>query len=55
MYELSHGPLNFDLDRLESLVFNPIEHSALATDSFTMSSVDPDFMLKLCRHRLVNI
>jgi hypothetical protein len=34
--------LHFDLDRLECLVFNPIEHSALAMDCLTMSSVDPD-------------
>jgi hypothetical protein len=40
-YELSYGPLNFDLDRLECLVFNPIEHSALTIDCLTMSNVDP--------------
>jgi hypothetical protein len=34
--------LHFDLDRLECLVFNPIEHSALAMDCLTMSNVDPD-------------
>ena len=32
IYELSHGQLNFDPDRLECLVFNPIEHLALATE-----------------------
>jgi hypothetical protein len=26
IYELKHGPLNFDLDLLETLIFNPIEH-----------------------------
>jgi hypothetical protein len=41
IYELSHGPLNFDLDRLECLVFNPIEISALTIDCLTMSNVDP--------------
>ena len=43
IYELSHGPLNFDPDRLECLVsVNPIEHLALAIDCLTMSNVDQD-------------
>ena len=26
IYELEHGPLNFYLDSIEYLIFNPIEH-----------------------------
>jgi hypothetical protein len=26
LFEYEHGPLSFDFDRLESLIFNPIEH-----------------------------
>lgn len=42
IYELSHGPLNFDLDRLESLVFNPFEHLTSAMDCPLMTNLDPD-------------
>ena len=30
LYELSHGPLNFNSDRLESLLFNPFEQPKLS-------------------------
>ena len=40
IHELSHGPLNFDLDRLKCLVFNPIERLALALDCLKVSNVD---------------
>jgi hypothetical protein len=25
LYEMSHGPLNYDTDRLQSLLYNPVE------------------------------
>ena len=40
IYELAQGPLNFNTNRLESLLFNPIEH--LTASSFSSRSVDPD-------------
>jgi hypothetical protein len=39
---LEHGPLNFDLDRLETLIFNPIEHLPSLIDNSLMSNLDPD-------------
>ena len=41
IYELAHGPLKFNANRLESLLFNPIEHLT-ATFSFSSRSLDPD-------------
>ena len=29
VYEFSHGPLNYDADRLETLLFNPVERPEL--------------------------
>ena len=30
LYEISHGPLNFNSNRLETLLFNPIEQPELS-------------------------
>ena len=42
LYELEHGPLNFYLDRLETLIFNPIAHLPSHLDSLLMTNLDPD-------------
>ena len=40
IYEFAHGPLNFDLINLESLLFNPLEK--ITSDFALFNSVDPD-------------
>ena len=40
LYELTHGPVNIDPIRLESLLFNPIDHPK-AMHSY-LNNVDPD-------------
>ena len=41
LYEMSHGPLNYDTDRLQSLLYNPIEES-ISTNNSLLDSLDPD-------------
>ena len=40
LYELSHGPLNYDTERLNSLLFNPTDQSK--SSDFYTSQLDPD-------------
>ena len=40
LYEMSHGPITFDFDRLDTLVFNPVEH--LSSAHFPSTDLDPD-------------
>ena len=40
LYELSHGPLNYDTKRLNSLLFNPTDQSK--SSDFNTSQLDPD-------------
>ena len=40
IYELSHGPINYDSDRLDTLLFNPIERPELCNP--LSSYLDPD-------------
>ena len=40
LYELSHGPLNFNSNRLETLLFNPIEQPELSNS--LSSHLNPD-------------
>ena len=40
LYEMSHGPIIFDFDRLDTLVFNPVEH--LSSAHSLSSNLDPD-------------
>ena len=40
LYELTHGSFNFDNDRFESLLFNPIDQPVI-NNSFC-SYLDPD-------------
>ena len=42
LYEFEHGPLNFDLDRLESLIFNPIEYLPSTLENSFITNLDPD-------------
>ena len=46
LYELSHGPLNYDTDRSGSLLFNPIEQPK-SSDSYTRN-LDPDEKFSFC-------
>jgi hypothetical protein len=46
LYELTHGSLNFDNDRFESLLFNPIDQPVI-NNSFC-SYLDPDNNLSFC-------
>ena len=46
LLEMSYGWINFDYDRSESLVFNPIEHLGSTQSRSTVnSSVDPDLKI----------
>ena len=40
LYEMSHWPITFDFDRLDTLVFNPVEH--LSSAHFPSTNLDPD-------------
>ncbi len=42
LYEFEHGPLNFELDRLESLIFNPIEYLPSTLENSFITNLDPD-------------
>ena len=47
LYEMFHGLLHYGYDRLNSLLFNPIEQSSLS-DKSTMYNLDPDNHLSSC-------
>ena len=40
LYEMAHGPLHFDADRLDTLLFNPIDESHL---DYLTQNLDPNF------------
>ena len=42
LFEYEHGPLSFDFDRLESLIFNPIEHLPSVMENYFINNLDPD-------------
>ena len=42
VYEFSHGPLNYDADRLETLLFNPVERPQLFNP--LSSHLNPDII-----------
>ena len=42
LFEYEHGPLSFDFDRLESLIFNPIEHLHSVMENYFINNLDPD-------------
>ena len=44
LYEMSHGPLNCDTDRLQSLLYNPVEQQ-ISTANSLLNSLDPDMNL----------
>ena len=46
LYELRDGPVNFDANRLESLLFNPIDQAELH-HSYS-DYIDPDINLSVC-------
>ena len=48
LYELSHGPLNYNIDRVETLVFNPLEDLNLVIDNFPITDHDPDQNFYTC-------
>ena len=39
LYEMAHGPLHYDADRLDTLLFNPIDQSGLGN---LLDNLDPD-------------
>ena len=41
---MSHGPLNYDTDRLQSLLYNPVEQQ-ISTANSLLNSLDPDMNL----------
>ena len=43
LYELSHGPLNFNSNRLETLLFNPIEQPELSNSLSSHLNPDSNF------------
>ncbi|CAB4028003.1 Hypothetical predicted protein, partial [Paramuricea clavata] len=44
LYEMSHGPLNYDTDRLQSLLYNPVEQQ-ISTANSLLNTLDPDMNL----------
>ena len=42
LHEMSHGALNYDYNRLQTLVFNPIEQVTSKLNHPLPSSLDPD-------------
>ena len=44
LYEMSHGPSNYDTDRLQSLLYNPVEQQ-ISTANSLLNSLDPDMNL----------
>ena len=47
LYEISHGPLNFNSDRLETLLFNPIEQPELSNSLSSYLNPDSNFLAGL--------
>ena len=47
LYELSHGPLNFNSNRLETLLFNPIEQPELSNSLSSHLNPDSNFIAGL--------
>ena len=47
LYELSHGPLNFNGNRLESLLFNPLEQPELSNSLSSHLNPDSNFITSL--------
>ena len=47
LYEISHGPLNFNTDRLETLLFNPIEQPELSNSLSSYLNPDSNFLAGL--------
>jgi hypothetical protein len=41
IYELAHGPVNYNTDRLETLLFNPV-HSSHSSASIFLNNLDPE-------------
>ena len=44
LYEISHGPLNFNSNRLETLLFNPIEQPELSNSLSSYLNPDSNFI-----------
>lgn len=44
LYEISHGPLNFNSSRLETLLFNPIEQPELSNSLSSCLNPDSNFI-----------
>ena len=51
VYEFSHGPLNYDADRLETLLFNPVERPELFNPLSSHLNPDRIFSQKIFRSR----
>ena len=47
LYEISHGPLNFSSNRLETLLFNPIEQPELSNSLSSCLNPDSNFIAGL--------
>ena len=47
LYELSHGPLNFNSNRLVTLLFNPIEQPELSNSLSSHLNPDSNFIAGL--------
>ena len=41
LYEMTHGPLHYDSERLSSLLYNPIDNSSVS-NQFFFNELDPD-------------
>ena len=47
VYEFSHGPLSYDADRLETLLFNLVERPQLLTPLSSHLNPDSNFITRL--------
>ena len=54
-YELSHGPVHFSFNRLESLLFNPLSNGNIVTRDNKLCYIMSDFNLDLLNSDLHSI
>ena len=53
LLEISHGPLNYDIDRLKTLIFNPLHDMNLITDNGLIADYDPEIKISTQNNNLI--
>ena len=54
VYEFSHGPLSYDADRLETLLFNPVDRPKLLFPLSSHLNPDSNFIYYTFKHSKFN-